>query len=238
MTRTSFSSGWHESRTRNRPWEDKSIHLRMSRIGSITFSSDMFELLQAGGYLIWPILLCSVVALAIILERSLALRSRYVAPADLLDQIHDDLKSGRLDSNTIVEVEMNSPLGKILAAGLHHRHQHRLVIKESIEDAGRHVVHDLEKSLTLLGTIATITPLLGLLGTVIGMIKVFSAITAVGVGNPQALAEGISEALVTTAAGLSVGIPSLLFYRYFRNKVKSLAVDMEHQALMFLKIMQ
>ncbi len=199
--------------------------------------SDMFELLRAGGYLIWPILLCSVAALAIILERGLALRPRHVAPGGLLEQIQDDLRMGRLDSHIILEIEMHSPLGKILAAGLHYRAEHRTVIRESIEEAGRHVVHELEKHLAILGTIATITPLLGLLGTVIGMIKVFSAITTVGVGDPQALAAGISEALITTAAGLSVGIPSLLFHRYFRNKVASLTMEMENKALQLLKIM-
>ncbi|MYH90152.1 MAG: MotA/TolQ/ExbB proton channel family protein [Gammaproteobacteria bacterium] len=198
----------------------------------------MFELLKAGGFLIWPILLCSVISLAIILERDLALKSSDVAPPELLDQIRDDLRKGRLNAEAINEIEENSPLGRVLAAGLRNPNQHRVVIKESIEEAGRHVVHDLEKNLPTLGTIANITPLLGLLGTVIGMIKVFSAITTFGVGDPQALAEGISEALVTTAAGLSVGIPSLLFYRYFRSKVSSLTVDMEQQALMFMKILQ
>lgn len=198
----------------------------------------MFELLKAGGLLIWPILLCSVISLAIILERALALKSSEVAPPDLLDRIHGELKRGGLDAGTIDEIEETSPLGRVLAAGLRNSNQHRVVIKESIEEAGRHVVHDLERNLPTLGTIANITPLLGLLGTVIGMIKVFSAITTFGVGDPQALAEGISEALVTTAAGLSVGIPSLLFYRYFRSKVGTLAVDMEQQALRFMKILQ
>lgn len=198
----------------------------------------MFELLKAGGFLIWPILLCSVISLAIILERFLALKSGNVAPPELLDQIRKLLKKGSLDERTITEIEENSPLGKVLAAGLRNPNQHRVVIKETIEEAGRHVVHELERHLQTLGTIANITPLLGLLGTVIGMIKVFSAITTFGVGDPQALAEGISEALVTTAAGLSVGIPSLMFYRFFRSKVSALTVDMEQQALKFLQILQ
>lgn len=198
----------------------------------------MFELLKAGGFLIWPILLCSVVALAIVLERFLALKSDDVAPPELIDRIGKLLKKGELSNKDINEIEENSPLGKVLAAGLRNPNQHRVVIKEAIEEAGRHVVHDLERHLQTLGTIANITPLLGLLGTVIGMIKVFSAITTFGVGDPQALAEGISEALVTTAAGLSVGIPSLMFYRFFKGKVNELTVDMEQQALKFMKILQ
>ncbi len=198
----------------------------------------MLELLKAGGFLIWPILLCSVIALAIILERFIALKSKDVAPPELLDKIRKLLKKGDLDTKVINDIEENSPLGRVLAAGLRNPNQHRVVIKEAIEEAGRHVVYDLERHLQTLGTIANITPLLGLLGTVIGMIKVFSAITTFGVGDPQALAEGISEALVTTAAGLSVGIPSLMFYRYFKGKVNELTVDMEQQALKFMKILQ
>lgn len=198
----------------------------------------MFELLKAGGFLIWPILLCSVISLAIILERFLALKTGNVAPPEMLERITKMLKKGDLEERTITEIEEGSPLGKVLAAGLRNPNQHRVVIKESIEEAGRHVVHELERHLQTLGTIANITPLLGLLGTVIGMIKVFSAITTFGVGDPQALAEGISEALVTTAAGLSVGIPSLMFYRYFKGRVNALTVDMEQQALKFMKILQ
>jgi biopolymer transport protein ExbB len=198
----------------------------------------MFELLKSGGFLIWPILLCSVIALAIILERFIALKAKDVSPPELLDKIRKLLQKGDLDTKVIDDIEENSPLGSVLAAGLRNPNQHRVVIKETIEEAGRLVVHDLEKHLQTLGTIANITPLLGLLGTVIGMIKVFSAITTFGVGDPQALAEGISEALVTTAAGLSVGIPSLMFYRYFKGKVNELTVDMEQQALKFMKILQ
>ncbi len=198
----------------------------------------MFELLKAGGFLIWPILLCSVIALAIVIERFSSLRTNNIAPAALTEKVGKLLRKGNLDSKTIGEIEEHSPLGRVLAAGLKNPNQHRVVVKEAVEEAGRHVVHDLEKHLQTLGTIAAITPLLGLLGTVIGMIKVFSAITTFGVGDPQALAEGISEALVTTAAGLSVGIPSLMFHRYFRGKVNELTVDMEQQALRFMKILQ
>lgn len=198
----------------------------------------MFELLKAGGFLIWPILLCSVIALAIVIERFSSLKTSNVAPASLTERVGKLLAKGTLDLKTINEIEEHSPLGRVLAAGLKNPNQHRVVVKEAVEEAGRHVVHDLEKHLQTLGTIAAITPLLGLLGTVIGMIKVFSAITTFGVGDPQALAAGISEALVTTAAGLSVGIPSLMFHRYFRGRVNELTVDMEQQALRFMKILQ
>ena len=198
----------------------------------------MFELLKAGGFLIWPILLCSVVALAIVIERFSSLRTSIVAPPELTERVAKLLKKGNIDTKSVSEIEEHSPLGTVLAAGLKNPNQHRVVVKEAVEEAGRHVVHDLEKHLQTLGTIAAITPLLGLLGTVIGMIKVFSAITTFGVGDPQALAAGISEALVTTAAGLSVGIPCLMFHRYFRGKVNELTVDMEQQALKFMKILQ
>ena len=198
----------------------------------------MFELLQAGGLLIWPILLCSILALAIIIERMFALKRRNVSPLGLTDSVGKLLMRGGISPRAIAEIEGNSPLGRVLAAGLKISHQHRVVIKETVEEAGRHEVHELEKHLQTLGTIAAITPLLGLLGTVIGMIKVFSAITIFGVGDPQALAEGISEALVTTAAGLSVGIPSLMFHRYFRGKINELTVDMEQQAVKFMRILQ
>ena len=198
----------------------------------------MFELLKSGGFLIWPILLCSVIALAIVIERFIALKAKEVVPPELIEKIGKLLKKGNLDSQTIDDIEEGSLLGRVLAAGLRNPNQHRVVVKEAIEEAGRHVIHDLEKHLQTLGTIAAITPLLGLLGTVIGMIKVFAAITTFGVGDPQALAEGISEALVTTAAGLSVGIPSLMFHRFFRGKVNELTIDMEQQALKFMQILQ
>ena len=198
----------------------------------------MLELLQAGGLLIWPILLCSILALAIIIERMVALKRRNVSPPGLIESVGKLLMRGTMSPGAIAEIEGNSPLGRVLAAGLKISSQHRVVIKETVEEAGRHEVHELEKHLQTLGTIAAITPLLGLLGTVIGMIKVFSAITIFGVGDPQALAEGISEALVTTAAGLSVGIPSLMFHRYFRGKINELTVDMEQQAVKFMRILQ
>ena len=194
----------------------------------------MIEFVKAGGVLIWPILACSVVAVAIIVERFLSLKRSAVTPPNLLDQAYR--LAGRVDlsGEAIFEVQRRSPLGKILAAGLINRNEPRFVMKDAIEDAGRHVVHDLERYLNTLGTIAAVTPLLGLLGTVFGMIKVFAAITAFGVGNPTVLAGGIAEALITTAAGLSVGIPTLMFHRYFRGRINDLTMDMEQQALRFI----
>ena len=195
----------------------------------------MFELLQSGGVLVWLIILCSVVSLAIVIERFWTLKKSTVTPFGLMDQVEKLLDEDELDPVKVAEIRRGSPLGRILAAGMVNIDQHRVVLKESIEEAGRHVIHDLEKYLNALGTIAAITPLLGLLGTVLGMIDVFAAITTAGVGNPTILAGGISQALITTAAGLTVGIPSLMFHRYFRGRVVELAVDMEQEALRFLE---
>ena len=186
----------------------------------------------------WPILVCSVLALAIIVERCWSLRRSVVAPKDLMSHIQGMTLGERLTNEQIDAVRETSALGQILAAGLSRQTQQAFLIKDAIEEAGGHVVHELERYLNALGTIAATTPLLGLLGTVIGMIKVFSAITAVGVGDPQVLAGGISEALITTAAGLSVGIPSLMFHRYFLGKVNELTVAMEQDALRFMEVLQ
>ena len=186
----------------------------------------------------WPIVVCSVLALAIIVERCWSLRRSVVAPRDLMSQIQGMTLVDRLTNEQIDSVRDTSALGQILAAGLSRQTQQAFLVKDAIEEAGGHVVHELERYLNALGTIAATTPLLGLLGTVIGMIKVFSAITAVGVGDPQVLAGGISEALITTAAGLSVGIPSLMFHRYFLGKVNELTVAMEQDALRFMEVLQ
>lgn len=191
----------------------------------------MLELIKAGGWLMVPILLCSVVAMAIIAERFWTLQSKRVAPRNLVVQVWQWARSGHLTEERIRTLRKASPLGRILAAGLANRHLDRGLMKEGLEDVGRHVVHELERYLNSLGTIASITPLLGLLGTVIGMIKVFSVITTQGVGDPGVLAGGISEALITTAAGLTVAIPTLMFYRYFRGRVDELVVTMEQEAL-------
>ena len=186
----------------------------------------------------WPIVVCSVLALAIIVERCWSLRRSVVAPRDLMSQIQGMTLGDRLTNEQIDSVRETSALGRILASGLSRQTQQAFLVKEAIEEAGGHVVHELERYLNALGTIAATTPLLGLLGTVIGMIKVFSAITAVGVGDPQVLAGGISEALITTAAGLSVGIPSLMFHRYFLGKVNELTIAMEQDALRFMEVLQ
>ncbi len=197
----------------------------------------MFEMVQAGGWLMLPILLCSVIALAIIGERFWSLREKRITPPNLVNQVWQWYKNDNLNDEYIVALNRNSPLGRILATGLLNRHHPREIMKESIEDVGRQVVHELERYLNTLGTIASITPLLGLLGTVIGMIKVFAAIMTHGVGNPSILAGGISEALITTAAGLSVAIPTLIFYRYFRGKVDALVLKMEEEALKIVDVM-
>lgn len=185
----------------------------------------------------WPIILCSVVALAISGERFWSLQTKRIAPKHLVAQVWHWHKQDNLDDAHINALRASSPLGRILAAGLANREHPREIMKEVIEDTGRQVVHELERYLNTLGTIASITPLLGLLGTVIGMIKVFTAITAQGVGNPGVLAGGISEALITTAAGLSVAIPSLMFYRYFRGRVDELVLRMEEEALKLIEVM-
>lgn len=191
----------------------------------------MFEIVRAGGWLMLPLVLCSIVAGAIIIERLWTLRNKRVIPAELAAKVWYWVEQEQLDERHIHALRDSSPLGRILAAGLSARHAPREVMKESIEDTGRHVAHELERFLNPLGTIAAISPLLGLLGTVIGMVKVFSAIQAHGVGNPTVLAGGISEALITTAAGLSVAIPSLMGYRYLRGRVDSLVVQMEQEAI-------
>jgi biopolymer transport protein ExbB len=198
----------------------------------------VFELISSGGWLMWPIMVCSVLALAIIIERIWSLRRSMVAPRDLMSQVQGMALGEDLTNDQIEEIRESSALGQILAAGLTRQYQQPFIVKEAIEEAGGHVVHDLERYLNALGTIAATTPLLGLLGTVIGMIKVFSAITAVGVGDPQVLAGGISEALITTATGLSVGIPSLMFHRFFRGKVNELTIAMEQDALRFMDVLQ
>ncbi|MBT7951779.1 MAG: MotA/TolQ/ExbB proton channel family protein [Gammaproteobacteria bacterium] len=185
----------------------------------------------------WPILLCSIIALAISAERFWSLQSKRVTPKNLVAQVWQWEKVGHLDAKRIQDLRAASPLGRVLAAGLVNRRHEREVMKESIEEVGRHVAHDLDRFLNTLGTIASITPLLGLLGTVIGMIKVFAVITAQGVGDPAVLAGGISEALITTAAGLTVAIPTLMFYRFFRGRVDELIISMEQEAIKMVEVM-
>jgi len=197
----------------------------------------VFELVQAGGWLMWPIILCSILTMAIVAERLWAYQSKKVIPSNLVAQIWQLHKNDQITAAHVATVRDSSPLGRMLASGLINRDHPREMMKEAIEEEGRQVVHDLERYLNSLGTIAAITPLLGLLGTVIGMIKVFAAITSAGVGNPAVLAGGISEALITTAAGLSVAIPALIFHRYLSGRVDKLVVEMEEQALKMVEVM-
>jgi biopolymer transport protein ExbB len=190
----------------------------------------MFEIVKSGGVFMAPIILSSVIAAAIFLERLWTLQPKRVLPLDLVDKVWRWVESEQLQEKHIVALEQNSPLGKILAAGLANRHRDRAIVKEAIEDAGRHVIHDLERFINALGTIASISPLLGLLGTVSGMIHTFNDITDQGVGNPQVVAGGISEALVCTAAGLVVAIPAVIAYRFLRTRIEYLVVQMEKEA--------
>jgi len=198
----------------------------------------VLELVKAGGWLMLPILLCSVAAMAITVERFWTLNRERVAPENLVVRVWQWVNEGELDEEHIKLLRQSSPLGRILAAALIKRHRTREIMKESLEDVGHHVVHELERYLNSLGTIASVTPLLGLLGTVIGMIKVFAVITTQGVGDPGVLANGISEALITTAAGLTVAIPSVMFHRFFSGRVDELVVAMEQEALKLVEALQ
>ncbi len=190
---------------------------------------------MSGGWVMVPILLCSIIATAIIAERFWTLRPKRVAPENLVVQVWNLARAGQLGEDRVRALRKSSPLGRILAAGLVNMGRGREAMKESIEDVGRHVVHELDRYLNTLGTIAAISPLLGLLGTVLGMIKVFTVITTQGVGNPGMLAGGIAEALITTAAGLIVAIPSLLFYRFLRGRVDELVITMEQEAIKLIE---
>jgi biopolymer transport protein ExbB len=191
----------------------------------------MWEIVRAGGPIMWPIILCSIAAAAIILERFWTLQDKRVLPGDLVQKIWHLVEANQINDKIIAALEQNSPLGKVLAAGLTNRHRPREVMMERLEDAGRHVIHELERFLNTLGTIAGISPLLGLLGTVTGIIKAFNAIQAGGMGDPRALSGGIAEALLTTAAGLCVAIPALIAYRYLRGRVDRIVIQMEKQAI-------
>jgi biopolymer transport protein ExbB len=197
----------------------------------------VFELVQAGGWLMIPIVLCSIIAASICVERFWTLRTDQVAPKNLLSQVWNWIRHSEMDAQRLRELRINSPLGQILAAGISSHRLGRDMMKESIEEVANHVVHELERYLNTLGTVAAISPLLGLLGTVIGMIKVFTAIKLEGTGNAAVLAGGISEALITTAAGLTVAIPSLFFYRYFQRKVDELVINMEQEALKLVEVL-
>ncbi|AFT66881.1 MAG: biopolymer transport protein ExbB [Cycloclasticus pugetii] len=197
----------------------------------------VLEILMSGGWLMVPIIACSIVSLAIIGERFWSLNSEKILPRELVSSVWSLHKANQLDNSKVRSLSNSSPLGRVLAAGIINQSHGREIMRESIEEVGRQVAHELERYLNSLGTIASITPLLGLLGTVIGMINVFAAITANGVGDPTVLAGGISQALITTASGMSVAIPSLMFYRYFRGKVDELVIKMESEALKLVEMM-
>ena len=194
-------------------------------------------MVKAGGWLMLPLILCSIGAFAIIVERFWSLRHEKILPKHLVATVWTSVKNDKLVRHDIEELGKQSALGKVLTAGLINRDNDRDRIKESIEEQGREVVHELDQFLDTLGTIAAISPLLGLLGTVVGMIKVFSQITLHGVGNPGVLADGISQALVTTAAGLSIAIISLIFYRYFRRRVDTYVVEIEKEAIKMVDVL-
>ena len=190
----------------------------------------MLELVQAGGWLMLPIILCSIVAIAIIIERFWTLNISRIAPQNILAQVWTWLKNDQLDSDKLQQLRLSSPLGQILAAGLLNSKYGRSAMVDSVEQASAQVIHEMERYLNTLGTLAAVTPLLGLLGTVVGMIRVFSEIMLQGTGNANALAGGISEALITTAAGQSVAIRSFVFYRDFMRKVASLILNLEQES--------
>ncbi|GAA0686436.1 MotA/TolQ/ExbB proton channel family protein [Marinobacterium maritimum] len=191
----------------------------------------MFEIIVAGGWLMLPIVACSIVALAICGNRLLVLRPQLITPSGLLAEVWELTQSRQLTAERLAAIRAASPLGRIIVSGLNNSRHGREIMKESIQEEASHVVHDLERFLNPLGTIAAITPLLGLLGTVIGMIKVFMEIMIQGTGNASILAGGISEALITTAAGLSVAIPALVMHRYFQRRIDSLVLTMEQESI-------
>ncbi|MDC0575989.1 MotA/TolQ/ExbB proton channel family protein [Nitrosomonadaceae bacterium] len=191
----------------------------------------MYSLIQAAGWPIWLIIVASVTAVGIIGERVLALRISVVTPKGLLPKVIREYQERGVNKDMLVRLHSHSPLGQVFAAGLKNIKSTREVMKESIEEAGRAVSHDLDRYLTTLGTIASMSPLLGLFGTVVGMIEIFGSNSPTGDSNPAQLAHGISVALYNTAYGILVAIPSMIFYRYFRAKVDSMVVEMELQAL-------
>ena len=193
----------------------------------------MWELVKAGGGFMWPIIACSIAAVGILLERLWTLQRKRVLPPELIKKVSDLADKNQVTPKVIEALEKNSPLGRVLAAALANKHRGRQIMMERVEDTGRHVVHELERFLNSLGTIASISPLLGLLGTVSGIIRAFNAVMLGGMGDPSKLAGGISEALVTTAGGLAVAIPSFIAYRYLRGKVERIVIDMEKIAVTF-----
>ena len=195
----------------------------------------MFSILEAAGWPIWFLLLASIIAVALIIERFVALRRDKIVPPGLLTGVVNEYRQSGVNEARLNMLETHSPLGRVLAAGVRNAKNPREVMKEAIEEAGRAAAHDMERFLTTLGTIASISPLMGLFGTVVGMIEIFGSPTASG-NNPQALAHGISVALYNTGFGLIIAIPSMIFYRHFRAQVDSLLVEMELQAVKLVEM--
>jgi biopolymer transport protein ExbB len=191
----------------------------------------VFEVIAAGGWLMVPIVFCSIAVLAISAERYWSLNPAKIAPRHLLAQVWGWIKNNQLDAGKLKELKQSSPLGEILSAGLSNSRNGREVMKDSIQEAANKVIHEMERFIAVLGTIAAIAPLLGLLGTVFGMIEVFNAIMIKGSGNAGVLAGGISQALITTAAGLCVAIPAMIFHRFFQRRIDALVVTMEEEAV-------
>jgi biopolymer transport protein ExbB len=195
----------------------------------------VLAILEAAGWPIWPLFLASILALGIIIERFWALRRARIVPRGLLAQVATQVRQGTVDDRMIGELSAHSPLGRVLSAGLRNMNASREVIKEAIEETGRLVVHDLERYLTTLGTIASISPLMGLFGTVVGMIEMFGA-QAPGSADPLQLAHGISIALYNTGFGILIAVPSMIFWRHFRALIDSFVIDMEQQAVRLVEI--
>lgn len=196
----------------------------------------MFEIIKAAGWPIYPLLLASVISVALIIERLVALRRTRIVPPGLLQRAVSEFQRGADNEKLLADLDRHSPLGKVLSAGLRNVNNSREVMKESIEEAGGAVTHELSRYLTTLGTIASISPLMGLFGTVIGMIEIFGAQSPTGT-NPMQLAHGISIALYNTGAGIFIAIPSMIFWRHFRAQVDGFVVEMEQQAVRLVEYM-
>lgn len=195
----------------------------------------MFDIIRAAGWPIWPLLLASVIAVALIIERAITLRRTKIVPSGLLESVITDYRKNGVSPEMLGRLVNHSPLGRVFAAGMRNVKSTREVMKEAIEEAGRGVTHELERFLTTLGTIASISPLMGLFGTVVGMIEIFGSQSPSG-SNPMQLAHGISIALYNTGFGLVIAIPAMIFYRHFRALVDSLVIDMEQQAIKLVEL--
>ncbi|MBK6973605.1 MAG: MotA/TolQ/ExbB proton channel family protein [Sterolibacteriaceae bacterium] len=195
----------------------------------------MFDIIRAAGWPIWPLLVASIIAVALIIERGITLRRNKIVPPGLVENVIADFRRGGVTDDMLARLGVHSPLGRVLAAGLRNVRSSRDVMKESIEEAGRAVAHELERFLTSLGTIATVAPLMGLFGTIVGMIEIFGSQTP-NSANPQQLAHGISIALYNAGFGILIAIPAMIFYRYYRGLVESIVVDMEQEAVRLVEV--